>query len=157
MSEELELRAAYLRRMARAGVWADPSGASDGCFIRLFTNDPAVAAEFYFRKCMSHADESPRRKSMPNVETQTATRFETIWRDKWLTSEATTIPEMAQALREASELLLCMHHAGVQLEDSGMGDGYAFLFTYVPKAAEEFGLEKCPEDDEESPGTDGEE
>ena len=53
---------------------------------------------------------------------------ETLWRNKWLTSEAKTIDDMIASLRAAADHLDEMRKAGVILEDSGgVGDDYATL------------------------------
>lgn len=78
-------------------------------------------------------------------------RFETLWRNKWLTSEAKSIDEMADTLEEAAERLREMSAKGVKLdvEMGGVCDDYAFLVTEDPEVAKEFGLEEPFWDDEE--------
>lgn len=69
-------------------------------------------------------------------------RYVLIWRNKFLTTEATSIGEMAKILREASENLEAMEKAGVTLEDGGVEDDYAFLVTEDAKVAKNFGMER---------------
>ena len=46
-------------------------------------------------------------------------RYETLWRNRWLTSEAKTIEDMIASLRAAADHLDEMRKAGVTLEDMG--------------------------------------
>jgi hypothetical protein len=68
-------------------------------------------------------------------------RYVTIWRNKWLTSEAKSIEDMIARLRSAADDLEQMRKDGVFLEDDGgVGDDYAHLVTTDPKVAEKYGL-----------------
>ncbi len=83
-------------------------------------------------------------------------RFETLWRNKWLTSEAKSIDDMIASLRAAADHLDEMRKAGVTLEDDGgVGDDYATLVTTDPEVAKKFGMEEereyLDEEDEETP------
>ncbi len=70
-------------------------------------------------------------------------RYETLWRNKWLTSEAKTIDAMIASLRAAADSLDEMREAGVTLEDNGgVGDDYATLVTTDPEVAKKFGMEE---------------
>ncbi len=65
------------------------------------------------------------------------------WRNKWLTSEAKTVGEMAEALEGAAADLRLMEKAGVTLDtDSDVEDDYAELRTDDAAVAAEFGLEE---------------
>lgn len=66
-------------------------------------------------------------------------RYETIWRNKFLTVKATSIQEMADMLEHASVLLRQMAADGIQLE-GGTADDYACLTTYDPRIAEKWGI-----------------
>lgn len=93
-------------------------------------------------------------------------RFVTIWRNKWLTSEAKSIEDMIIQLRSAADQPERMQRDGVFLDDdSGVGDDYAHLMTMDPTVAEKYGLIEeseywgIEEDDDngpegEVPGTD---
>lgn len=74
--------------------------------------------------------------------TVTAKRYELIWRNKWLTAEATSLGEMAAMLEAAAVELREMAATGVELDPKGMGDDYAFLSTSDPSVAERFGFEE---------------
>jgi hypothetical protein len=70
-------------------------------------------------------------------------RYEMLWRNNWLTSEAKTIEEMIEALRAAADRLDEMRKAGVTLEDNGgVGDDYATLVTTDPNVATKFGMDE---------------
>ena len=70
------------------------------------------------------------------------TQFNLVWRNKFLTAEATTIDDMIAALAEATEELRQMKAAGVVLADDGSAvDDYAILLTTDPKVAEQFGFD----------------
>lgn len=56
--------------------------------------------------------------------------FEYTWRNKWLTSDAKSIADMAKALRVAADQLDEMSKDGFVLDcDSGVEDDYASLVT----------------------------
>jgi len=80
-----------------------------------------------------------------------AKRYETIWRNKWLTAQATSLGEMASMLEAAAGELREMAAAGVELDTQGMGDDYAFLYTSDPAVADRFGFheEESGEEDED--------
>ena len=70
-------------------------------------------------------------------------RYVTLWRNKWLTSEAKTIDDRIAALRAAAEELDEMRNAGVTLADDGeAGDDYITLVTTDPEVAKRFGMEE---------------
>ena len=78
------------------------------------------------------------------MSTETEKIYETLWRNKWLTAEATTIQEMVELLRSATDLLERMAESGVTLDpDGGTGDDYARLITTDVWVAKQFGLEEC--------------
>lgn len=66
-------------------------------------------------------------------------RYETTWRNKFLTIKAKSIQEMADMLEHASVLLRQMAADGIQLEGGAEND-YACLTTYDPKIAEKWGI-----------------
>jgi hypothetical protein len=69
-------------------------------------------------------------------------RFEMTWRNKWLTSQAKSIGEMADALQAAADELRAMEAKGVVLaEGSDVEDDYATLVTEDPDVAGEFDFE----------------
>jgi hypothetical protein len=93
-------------------------------------------------------------------------RYITLWRNKWLTSEASSIEEMIQSLRAASDELERMRADGVTLRsDGGTQDDYAFLVTTDPQVAEKYDMhdetefwgedldEDEPDEQEETPAT----
>ena len=82
--------------------------------------------------------------------------FESLWRNKWLTSEATSIQEMSFMLREAANDLDVMASEGVvlDLEGSDMSGDYARLITEASDVAGRFGFEPVEIEDEEDGGPD---
>lgn len=81
-------------------------------------------------------------------------RYELLWRNKWLTSDAKSIDEMIESLREAANQLEAMKRDGVILDsEGGTADDYATLVTTDETVAEKFGMqpeEEFFDDDEES-------
>jgi hypothetical protein len=78
-------------------------------------------------------------------------RFETLWRNKWLTSNARSIGEMADALQAAADELREMEAQGVVLDESSdMLCDYATLVTFDAVVAEQFGFESIWEDGDEA-------
>jgi hypothetical protein len=68
-------------------------------------------------------------------------RFMSLWRNKFLTLEATTIEEMVTALQQAAATLQAMRDDGVVLESpGGTADDYAYLVTTDPKVAEKYDM-----------------
>jgi len=68
-------------------------------------------------------------------------QYECVWRNKWLTADASSIPEMAAALEEAARELRQMERDGVALDPgSGMEDDYASLVTTDPAVARKYGF-----------------
>jgi hypothetical protein len=83
------------------------------------------------------------REKYLELRNQGRKRYETLWRNKWLTSEAKTIEEMISSLRAAAAHLDEMRKAGVILEDHGVaGDDYATLVTTDPEVAKRFEMEE---------------
>lgn len=73
-------------------------------------------------------------------------RYLMLWRNKWLTSQATTIDDMVRSLRDAAATLEAMKADGVVLEpDGGTEDDYAHLVTTDPAVAKKYGMH--PEDE----------
>jgi hypothetical protein len=69
-------------------------------------------------------------------------RYETNWRNKWLTTNARTIGEMANALQAAADVLREMQAHGITLDaGSDVAGDYAALVTHDPAVADRFGLE----------------
>ena len=78
--------------------------------------------------------------------------YTTIWRNKWLTANATSIPEMVAMLRAAANDLEQMHMDGIYLQnEDSLGDDYAFLATQDPELAKKYDLQldEWDEDEEE--------
>lgn len=72
---------------------------------------------------------------------QSNKRYMTLWRNKFLTTEAKTIDDMAKGLREAAELLEAMIKDGVQLDpEGGTSDDYSYLFTTDPEVAKKYDM-----------------
>jgi hypothetical protein len=67
--------------------------------------------------------------------------FQVLWKNKYLTANATTVADMAKSLQEAADELKAMHEAGVGLENDGcVADDYAHLSTTDVGVAEQFGM-----------------
>jgi hypothetical protein len=84
-------------------------------------------------------------------------RFGTLWRNKWLTSNAKTIEDMIASLRAAAAELEEMRRDGVTLDPDGVADDYAYLVTSDPEVAKKYDmidkfdlLEDDEEDDDSS-------
>jgi hypothetical protein len=87
----------------------------------------------------------PRFLEIWDAMHKTARRYVHLWRNKWLTSEAKSIEDMATALRFASEQLAAMQADGVVLETDGVADDYAHLVTTDPEIAKKYDMQ--PEDE----------
>ena len=66
-------------------------------------------------------------------------RYETTWRNKFLTVNATSIEAMAAKLESAAITLRQMGKDGIVLE-GGQENDYAILVTHDPKVAEKWGI-----------------
>src|SRR6476620_5267416 len=90
---------------------------------------------------------------------QSARRYVTLWRNKWLTASASTIDDMIAALRDAADTLAAMQRDGVTLEsDQSVGDDYAHLVTTDPEIAKKYDMvdesefwSEVEEDDDQKP------
>jgi hypothetical protein len=79
--------------------------------------------------------------------------YERVWRNQWLTAEATSIDAMIRLLTDAVDRLTAMQEAGVQFEDGpSTRDDYIKLWTHDPEAARRFGMEVWEAAEEEEPG-----
>lgn len=77
-------------------------------------------------------------------------RYETWWRNKYLTVDAKSIGKMAANLDRAAKSLREMEAAGVKLDrDSGVEDDYATLYTTDAAVAKRFGMQEADEYDED--------
>lgn len=86
---------------------------------------------------------------------QAKKRYVTIWRNKFLTLDAKTLPEMIELLKGAVANLESMLGDGVELDpEGGTADDYAYLVTSDPDIARKYGMEDesemLPEDDGDS-------
>lgn len=72
---------------------------------------------------------------------QATRRYILLWRNKWLTSDAKTVEEMAAMLHDATERLEAMKADGVTLDPhGGTGDDYARLVTTDPEIAKKYDM-----------------
>ena len=94
--------------------------------------------------CPLQTDPSKMAVYPPTKEAPMAKkRYDTIWRNKFLTIEAKSIDDMINILRGAAEQLAAMAKDGVKLDpNGGTEDDYACLYTNDPKTAKKHGLEK---------------
>jgi hypothetical protein len=66
-------------------------------------------------------------------------RYESVWRNKFLTLDASSIDDLIASLRDASMTLEAMRADGVQLDPTGgTRDDYATLFTFDPAIAKKY-------------------
>jgi hypothetical protein len=80
-------------------------------------------------------------------------RFELLWRNKWLTTDAKSLDDMIAKLREAADQLEAMKGEGVVLDpEGGTSEDHALLVTTDESVAEKFGMQPEEEffDDEDS-------
>src|SRR5271165_1417013 len=77
------------------------------------------------------------------IESILIMEFVLLWRNKWLTSDARTIGDMANCLEAAADELREMEARGVILDlTSDIDADFATLLTDDPEVAEEFGFEE---------------
>jgi hypothetical protein len=80
-------------------------------------------------------------------------RYEFCWRNKWLTSDATSIPKMAGSLQAAADELRAMHAKCVALmPESDMSGDFAYLGTDDPAVAKAFGFEEIEDEEDDELG-----
>ena len=82
-------------------------------------------------------------------------RYVRLWRNKFLTVEATSLDEMIATLRVALQELERMRADGVVLDPGGTADDYAHLVTTDPDVARKYDMHEESEffgEDEEEPG-----
>ena len=74
---------------------------------------------------------------------QVSRRYVRIWRNKFLTLEATKIDDMITALQAAADEFQAMRDDGVALDpEGGTADDYAYLVTTDPEVARKYGMEE---------------
>lgn len=74
------------------------------------------------------------------MSNENTTTYETIWRNKWLTSEAQSIDNMIETLTAAVEELKEMKQDGLEGEFDGAVDDYIFFYTKDPVKAQKYGM-----------------
>ena len=92
------------------------------------------------------------------MDEMTGHRYETVWRNKWLTAEARSIEEMVADLRSAASELEAMAKDGVVLDPENLEaveDDHAFLITEDPVVAAKYGFEVVEDGGEEKSGEEG--
>jgi hypothetical protein len=68
-------------------------------------------------------------------------KYVTLWRNKFLTIEATKIDQMIESLRGAQQTLEAMRSDGVYLDpEGGTSDDYAYLVTHDPEIAKKYDM-----------------
>src|SRR4051812_29603986 len=76
-------------------------------------------------------------------------QYTLTWRNKFLTTQATTIGDMAQALEDAAQELRGMERDGVALDpESGVENDYCLLVTKDPEVARKYDFEEADVDSE---------
>lgn len=87
-------------------------------------------------------------------------RYMTLWRNKFPTTDATSLDEMIAILQDAARTLEAMRADGVTLDpEGGTGGDYAYLITTDPKVAKKYGMEDESEywsDEDEFEASEGE-
>ncbi|AGP33581.1 hypothetical protein SCE1572_03140 [Sorangium cellulosum So0157-2] len=74
---------------------------------------------------------------------QVTKRYVRIWRNKFLTMDATNLDDMIAALQGAVAELQAMRNDGVTLDPNGStADDYAYLVTTNPEIARKYGMEE---------------
>jgi len=94
--------------------------------------------------------DSSRETIPPDVDYEM--RYTFLWRNKWLTANATSFDQMISLLQGAVDDLRQMRARGVAfVEDGGASDDYVTFTTDDPAVAEEFGFEEhdCGDQEEE--------
>lgn len=72
---------------------------------------------------------------------QVKRRYVTIWRNKFLTIDATSLSDMIESLRAATATLESMRADGITLDPDGdTGDDYAYLVTTDPEIARKYDM-----------------
>lgn len=70
-----------------------------------------------------------------------AKRYLTLWRNKWLTSNANSVKDMIERLQSAVDTLRSMLADGVMLDpEGGTSDDYAYLVTTDPIVAKKYDM-----------------
>lgn len=68
-------------------------------------------------------------------------RYEYLWRNKWITTEARSIDDFIEIYESVTKLFRCWKKDGVQLDlESGIGDDYAIFFTKDSEIAKREGF-----------------
>jgi hypothetical protein len=81
--------------------------------------------------------------STPAQEEESDVQYTLTWGNKFLTTQARTIGEMAQAVEDAAQELREMEREGVTLDaESGVEDDYARLVTTDSEVAGKYGFEE---------------
>jgi hypothetical protein len=85
-------------------------------------------------------DQSVRQK-YDELWQQSRKRYTLLWRNKWLTAEATSLGEMINSLRCAAEELEAMLADGVTLDPGrDTSDDYTYLVTTDPAIAKKYDM-----------------
>ncbi len=79
-----------------------------------------------------------------------STTYSTTWRNKWLTSEATSIRDMISSLTRAIEELEEMQKDGIEGNFDSAGDDYIDFSTQDAEKAKKYGMEEEEYYDEEN-------
>lgn len=75
--------------------------------------------------------------------------YETIWRNKWITSDAISIDDMIVNLENAINELKEFKDSNIEADFSGAGDDYIYFRTNDIVTADKFGLYEVQQKDEE--------
>jgi hypothetical protein len=76
------------------------------------------------------------------MPTEKQIRYATLWRNKWLTSDAKTLDDMVTSLREAADYLKSLKEVGFLLDAQGGPDDYMTIYTYDKVLADQFDIEE---------------
>lgn len=77
-------------------------------------------------------------------------RYEYLWRNKWITSEAETIDDFIETYEGLLAMFKEWRDKGVLLDlESGIGDDYATFYTDNKDLADELGFEEWEYEEDE--------
>jgi hypothetical protein len=72
------------------------------------------------------------------MSTDKQIRYATLWRNKWLTSDCTTLEQMVDSLQGAADYIKSLKEAGFLLDAQGGPDDYMTIYTFDKALADQF-------------------
>lgn len=83
------------------------------------------------------------------------TVYKMIWRNKWLTADADTVPQMLECYQWAIDEVKKMQEDGLEFDFGGGPDDYISILTTDAALAEKYGMCQMDFDDEEGDDEEG--